>query len=135
MRGNSYIPRIRPDVDLEFQRDVRQLFEKLSRLSDEFQAQLNEVRTLAQTYDFGYIRNQLQANGSAQLNVQGLLGQLSQPQLAMATIVPTTGALGTNLPPNGHPLRQDGSLVVSKTTVPTYGLYVFDAAVNNWVAL
>lgn len=124
--GNSYIPRVRPDVDPEFQRDVRQILERIAKLNDQLQSELAEVRTLAQTYDFGYIRNQLQANGSAQLNVQGLLGQLAQPQPAQATIV-------TADPPVGHPLRQDGSLVCVKAAGPTYTLRLFDASTNSWV--
>ena len=121
---DNYIPRVRENVDAEFQRDVRRMFERIQKLQDELTTEIQRVKTVAATPDFGYIRNQLQANGSAQLNVQGLLGQLSQPQPAQATIVAAD-------PVVGDPLRQNGSLVAVKSG-GNYTLRIFDASTNAW---
>lgn len=54
---------------------------------------------------FAQVRQELQANGSAPLNVQQLLGRLSQPQLSY---VPSYAAV----PPLSDPYAQDGALAI-----------------------
>lgn len=61
-------------------------------------------KQVPQFVDPTFIRQQLQANGSAALNVTNLIGKLASPQTAGAPEV-------ASLPPFNSPLAQDGTLV------------------------
>lgn len=116
----SYIPRVRPGIDQELQRDLRGAYERINALQAQLQQELQRVRQLAQSYDFALIRRELSAGGRAPINVQGLLGQLAQPQVAGATVV-------SALPTADDPLSQDGSLVEFNGQ-----LYVYDESAQTW---
>lgn len=115
-----YIPRVRPGVDMELQRDLRGAYERINALQAQLQQELAKLRRLAEGYDFSLIRKELSAGGKAPLNVQGLIGQLAQPQVAGATVVAA-------LPGPDDPLSQNGSLV-------EFGgqLYVYDESAQTW---
>lgn len=116
----TYIPRVRPGVDAELQRDLRGAYERINALQAQLQQELQRVRQLAQSYDFARIRRELSAGGQAPINVQGLLGILAQPQVAGATVV-------SALPGPDDPLSQDGSLVSFSGQ-----LYVYDESAQTW---
>src|SRR5260370_31193410 len=71
------------------------------------------------------MRGHLEATGPTQINVQGLLGQLAQPQPGAAAVV-------SALPGPNDPLSQGGTIVALK---PTLTLYIFNSLIEpaNWV--
>lgn len=105
---------------MELQRDLRGAYERINALQAQLQQELQKLQSLAQGYDFAKIRQALSAGGQAPLNVQGLLGQLAQPQVAGATVV-------SALPGPDDPLSQDGSLVEFSGH-----LYVYDESAQTW---
>lgn len=89
---SPYLPRVRPDVDMELQRDLRLAYERVNTLAAEMEGELVKIRDLAKTIDFNLIRQALSAGSPTALNVQGLLGVLSQQQTAglnITTVAPT----------------------------------------------
>lgn len=78
-------------------------------------------RQVQSNVDPTFLRNELQANGQAPLNVTNLVGKLAQPQLAG---VPQVSAL----PAYNNPLAQDGALVRFNGL-----LYFFDQSVDPGV--
>lgn len=104
----SYYPQIDGKADYEVVRAIRLAYDNLYQLRGEVDAHKNsnyvKRHEVAKFLSPAATRGNLQAGGIAPLNVQGLLGQLAQPQIADAVSVPA-------LPPLSSPLSQDGTLV------------------------
>jgi hypothetical protein len=107
------------------ERTFKALYDKLYSIDDMTAAGFKAVgASLPQTSTIiSKAQESLQVSGAAPLNVQGLLGQLSQPQLAS---IPTVSAL----PAIDDPLSQDTGLVRYQGK-----LYLFDTTTppGSWV--
>lgn len=126
---------IKPNGELDSRltdQSIRQLYAEIARLKQQTAA---TKPTAAPLHGSGpvtsveQIKTMLQAADEHPLNVQGLLGQLAQPQIPYAPIV-------TVLPSPDNPQSQNGSLVQLQTAPNTYVQYEFDGrpnGANAWV--
>lgn len=107
-KNGNYYPQTDGLVNHEVSLAIRTAYEKIYRLEARLKTQEGGdyvSRSDAIRYLGPYAqRTNLQAGGIAPINVEGLLGQLAQPQIADAVSV-------TALPSVNSPLSQDGVLV------------------------
>lgn len=129
MAGN-YDPDVRGEAGPQVTAAIQRAFERISVLRDAVEAiKASRPVTAAQAaaqFSPKAIRDALQAGGSAPLNIQGLIGQASQPQ---PSFVPNDATLPDAV---SSPQSQDGSLVLRNGQ-----LYRFDGSTQpgSWVAI
>ncbi len=122
MTGKNWIPNLAGQATDAVDQAVRYLFQALYSL-------LNRVSVLESkppaTPDINAIKAALQSSGPSPLNINGLIGQLSQPQIAKAPNV-------SPLPGFDNNLAQDGTLTIFEGV-----LYYYSTATNpgKWIAV
>lgn len=128
-QNGNYYPQIAGKVEREVEQAIRTAYDKIYGLTGRI-AKQESVDFVTRAEAIKYLgpaaqRQNLQAGGVAPLNVQGLIGQLAQPQIADAESV-------TALPPITSPLSQDGVLVSLNDQV-----YRFDGTTDpgTWKAI
>lgn len=112
------IPNLAGRVDSVTEQVIRNLYVLVGGIHRKLKETLNAP---PKEPDYRRISKELSAEGSAPLNVQGLVGQLSAPQ--RATVAPTP----TNVNPTGA-FAQDGTLAVINGVLSRY-----DGATRTWV--
>ena len=117
-----YYPNLDQKTPYDVAQGIRTAYDFIHKLTARVE-QMEKAGVLTPAVAFEHLgpsatKNNLQAGGKAPLNVQGLLGQLAQPQIADAVSVPS-------LPPITSPLSQDGTLVAIGTQV-----YRFDGTTD-----
>lgn len=110
--NNNWYPNIAGQVTSAVEYSIRYLYDKVYSILDRVRALESKPPVPP---DINSIRQAMQANGSSPINITGLIGVLSQPQLAKAPTI-------HSLPGFDNPLAQDGTLSIFQGVVYFYSM-------------